>query len=99
MGGRGWLRRDSIGIDRNVPEKVDTVRSHKSKRKHQNRVFTRYTLINYTYVKPPGAPRQSLGDVSPNQRLRVGSARDYNMKISYHHKFKKPYKFNRLINC
>jgi hypothetical protein len=31
-------------------------------------------------MKPPGAPRQPLGEVSPNQRSRVVSARDHGIK-------------------
>jgi hypothetical protein len=32
-------------------------------------------------MKPPGAPRQPLGEVSPNQRSRVISARDHGIKF------------------
>jgi hypothetical protein len=31
-------------------------------------------------MKPPGAPRQPLGEVSPNQRSRVVGARDHGIK-------------------
>jgi len=32
-------------------------------------------------MRPPGTPRQPLGEVSPNQRSRVVSARDHGIKI------------------
>ena len=32
-------------------------------------------------MKPPGAPRQPLGEVSPNQRSRVISARDHGIHV------------------
>jgi hypothetical protein len=33
-------------------------------------------------MKPPGAPRQPLGEVSPNQRSRVVSAREHGIKVT-----------------
>ena len=32
-------------------------------------------------MRPPGTPRQPLGEVSPNTRSRVISARDYSIKF------------------
>jgi hypothetical protein len=32
-------------------------------------------------MKAPGAPRQPLGEVSPNQRSRVVSARDHGIQV------------------
>jgi hypothetical protein len=58
-----------------------TVSGHKSKREHRNREF--YALLTYHQhtMKAPGAPCQPLGEVSPNQRLRVVGARNYGIKV------------------
>lgn len=65
-----------------VCTKVGTVSGHKSKRENQKARF--FVISNYQpcIMKPPGAPRQPLGEVSPNQRSRVVSAYDHGIKVS-----------------
>ena len=49
---------------------------------HQKRDFTRFRPTNYNSMKPPGAPRQPLGELSPNQRSRVVSAREHGRSVT-----------------
>jgi len=48
---------------------------------HVKRVFTCFSPTIYNNMKLPGAPRQPLGEVSPNQRSRVVSARDHGISV------------------
>ena len=59
----------------------DTVSGHKSKREHQKARFYAFLTYSPTTMKPPGAPRQPLGEVSPNQRSRVVSAHDHGIRV------------------
>jgi len=55
-----------------------TISGHKSKVKRKSSKPRIYAFLTYQLqqMKPPGAPRQPLGEVSPNQRSRVVSARE-----------------------
>jgi hypothetical protein len=48
---------------------------------HQKRDFSCFQPTTYNTMKPPGAPRQPLGEISPNQRSRVVSARDHGISL------------------
>jgi hypothetical protein len=54
------------------------ISGHKSKVKRKSSKPRIYAFLTYQLqqMKPPGAPRQPLGEVSPNQRSRVVSARE-----------------------
>jgi hypothetical protein len=58
-----------------------TISGHKSKRETRKSRF--YAILSYhlQQIKPPGAPRQPLGEVSPNQRSRVVGAREHGVKF------------------
>jgi hypothetical protein len=58
-----------------------TVSGHKSKREHQKARFSASAILQLQQMKPPGAPRQPLGEVSPNQRSRVVGAYDHGIKV------------------
>ena len=49
--------------------------------KHQNRVFYAFCTYYHYTMKPPGAARLPLGEVSPIQRSRVVGARDHGIKF------------------
>jgi hypothetical protein len=48
---------------------------------HQKRVFTCFRPTTYNTIKLPGAPRQPLGETSPNQRSRVVSAHEHGISL------------------
>jgi len=57
-----------------------TVSGHKSKRKTSKPRFYAFLTNHQQQMKLPGAQRQPLGEVSPNQRSRVVSARDHGIR-------------------
>jgi hypothetical protein len=59
-----------------------TISGHESKRKTRKLRFSRFTSTTSITMKLPGAPRQPLGEVSPNQRSRVVGARDHGISVS-----------------
>jgi hypothetical protein len=63
-----------------VVNKVQLVATSLSE-KHRNRVFYAFCTYYHYTMKPPGAPRLPLGEVSPNQRSRVVGARDHGIKF------------------
>ena len=73
--------RNTHGGRRCCYQRRTIISGHKSKRKHQNRDFFASSSYHLHKMKPPGAPRQPLGEVSPNQRSRVVSAFDHGISF------------------